>query len=49
MAKPIEPTPVLRGKDAKRLITSVKKAVHDPKKEDFLRACDATYRKLAQK
>jgi hypothetical protein len=49
MAKPIEPTPVLKGEDAKRLIRSVTKRVPDPKKEDFFRACDDTYRKLSQK
>jgi len=49
MAKPIEPTPILRGKDAKRLVKSVTHPVRDRKKETFLKACDSTYRKLSQK
>jgi hypothetical protein len=49
MAKPIEPTPVLKGKDAKRLLKSVSERIHDPEKEKFLRACDDTYQKLSQK
>ena len=49
MAKTIEPTPVLRGKDAARLLKSVYHPVSSPKKESIFRACDATYLKLAQK
>lgn len=50
MAKPIEPTPVLKGQDAKRLLdSSFKKPQYSAKKQSFLARCDATYRQLAQK
>lgn len=49
MAKPIEPTPILKGNDAKRLLKSVKNPVRSAKKAAFVSACDATYRKFAQK
>jgi len=49
MAKPIEPTPVLRGRDAERLLRSVERPVRSVKKAAFLAKCDETYRKLAAK
>ena len=49
MAKPIEPTPVLKGKDAKRLLKNITRPVSDPKKATFLASCDATYQALARK
>lgn len=49
MARPIEPTPILKGKDADRLLKSVREPVYDPKKDSFLKACDETYRKLSAK
>ena len=49
MAKPIEPTPILKGKDAERLLKSVNHPVRSAKKEAFLKACDTTYRTLSQK
>lgn len=39
MARPIEPTPILEGEDAKRLLKSVDEARFDPNKEKFLEEC----------
>lgn len=36
MAKPIKPTPTLKGKYATQLIKSVKVAEHSPSKKKFL-------------
>jgi hypothetical protein len=49
MAKPIEPTPILKGGDAKRLLNSVQNPVRSEKKAAFLKSCDSTYRALSQK
>jgi len=49
MAKPIEPTPILKGSDAKRLLRSVDSPTPSEKKAAFLKACDSTYRALSQK
>ncbi|MBI5231710.1 MAG: hypothetical protein HY876_06055 [Coriobacteriales bacterium] len=49
MAKPIEPTPTLKGRDAERLLKSVTKPVRNAKRTALLRASDETYRKLAKK
>jgi hypothetical protein len=49
MAKPIEPTPILKGKDAQRLLRSVASPVRSEKKALFLARCDATYKKLSVK
>lgn len=45
MAKPIEPTPILRGKDAEDFLKDVAKAEakHDQKKEKFLEKCEEIY------
>lgn len=45
MARPIEPTPVLKGEDAKRLLAQVMNPDRSPKKQAFMRQCDSTYRK----
>lgn len=44
----IEPTPVLHGEDAKRLLRSVGNPVYDPDKEKFLELCDSTFRRLCK-
>lgn len=50
MAKPIEPTPILEGKDAENLLKEVDSASYDPEKEKFLKECkqifDSTNKKL---
>jgi hypothetical protein len=45
MAKPIEPTPVLEGKDTLRLINEVNSASYSEKKAKFLEECTETYKK----
>jgi hypothetical protein len=49
MAKPIEPTPVLSGKDAERLLSEVRSAAYSEKKDKFLRSCVETYNKTKKK
>lgn len=44
MARPIEPTPTLKGKDAKRFYESIDKAQHDPKKERQIEEARRVYR-----
>jgi hypothetical protein len=43
MAKPIEPTPILRGKDAERLLYEVEHPDVSEKHLAFLRECDRIY------
>ncbi|MBI5002287.1 hypothetical protein HZC31_02795 [Candidatus Woesearchaeota archaeon] len=43
MARPIEPTPVLEGKDAERLLEEVANATFSQKKKTFLDECMAIY------
>jgi hypothetical protein len=45
MAKPIEPTPVLEGKDAERFYKSLKEAKYSPEKEAQLARARETYNK----
>jgi len=45
MAKPIEPTPVLKGKDAERFVEDMLHPKYDPKKEAFLRESIEVYKK----
>ena len=50
MAKPIEPTPILKGQDAARLITkSFSSPKVNSKKNEFLKSCDSVYRTLSAK
>ena len=49
MAKPIEPTPTLKGADAARLLKNIQNPVRSRKKQAFLKACDNTYRALSAK
>jgi hypothetical protein len=49
MARPIEPTPVLKGKDASKLLNKIINPVYSQKKADFFRSCDATYLSLSAK
>ena len=39
MAKPIEPTPVLEGEDAIRLLKDVDRVSYDENKAKFLKGC----------
>jgi len=45
MARPIEPTPILKGKDAERLLNEVDNAAYSEKKEKFLKECVDIYKK----
>jgi len=50
MAKPIEPTPILKGADAAKLIAkSFSSPKLSSKKDDFLKSCDSVYRALSAK
>ena len=48
MARPIEPTPILRGEDAKRFLREVAYPKYSKEKEKFLAKCEATYQRLKQ-
>ena len=43
MAKPIEPTPILEGADAERLIEDVRNDKYSAEKEKFLKECKSVY------
>lgn len=43
MAKPIEPTPILTGEDAKKVLKELENDSHDSKKEAFLKECEDIY------
>lgn len=45
MAKPIEPTPILEGENAIRLLKDVDSASYDKNKEKFLKECADIYNK----
>ncbi len=46
MAKPIQPTPILEGKDAERLWNEVDDSRYDANKQKFLDDCKAVYNKI---
>lgn len=46
MAKPIEPTPTLKGKDAERFYKSVEETEFDPKKARKIEEARKIYRTL---
>lgn len=48
MAKPIEPTPVLTGADAKEFIKQIDSLKYSEDKEKFLERCRATYTLLCK-
>ena len=43
MALPIQPTPILYGEDARRLLEEIKNHKYDPEKEKFLKHCDLVF------
>ena len=45
MARPIEPTPVLQGEDAKRLIKEMNSLSYSEEKQKFLDECRDVYSK----
>ncbi|MDD5317138.1 MAG: hypothetical protein PHF51_00200 [Candidatus ainarchaeum sp.] len=49
MAKPIEPTPVLKGEDAKALLEEIEHARFSPEKAEEKRQAMAAYEKYIKK
>ncbi len=45
MAKPIEPTPVLEGKDAERLVKEMASVTYSKEKQKFLEECRDIFKK----
>ena len=45
MARPIQPTPILEGEDAKRLLNDVDSASYSKEKEKFLNECRKIFNK----
>lgn len=45
MARPIEPTPILEGRDAERLLEDISKDTYSEKKQKFLDECAEIYKK----
>lgn len=45
MARPIEPTPILKGKDAQKLLDEISSATYSEGKQRFLEECLNIYRK----
>ena len=45
MARPIQPTPILEGKDAERLLKEIANATFSRKKQKFLDECREIYSK----
>ena len=45
MARPIEPTPILEGKDAEKLLKEVSNVSFSPKKQLFLDECKDIFKK----
>lgn len=45
MARLIEPTPILEGKDAEKLLKEVHSASYDQNKQKFLNECKELYSK----
>jgi len=43
MAKPIEPTPTLTGKDAEEVLAEIANATYSEQKEKFLKECKEAY------
>jgi len=49
MAKPIEPTPTLKGKDAERFYESIEEAQYDPSKDKQLEEARGVYKAVRKK
>ena len=45
MAKPIEPTPTLSGKDALSILSEIENPIYNEKKEAFLKECKDNFNK----
>lgn len=49
MAKPIEPTPILKGEDARRFVKSLANAKYSPEKEARLNRAREAYSKALKR
>ena len=49
MARPIQPTPILEGKDARKVLDLMNRATYSKKKQRFLDECREIYRKTTMK
>lgn len=49
MAKPINPTPVLKGEDKERFLKDIENASYSSKKEQFLKECDDVFKAITKK
>ena len=45
MARPIEPTPILEGEDAKKVLELMNSVTYSEEKQKFLDECRQVYRK----
>ncbi|MBU0627576.1 MAG: hypothetical protein KKC75_00160 [Nanoarchaeota archaeon] len=46
MARPINPTPVLCGKDKEIFLKDLENTSHDSRKESFLKECDRIFNEV---
>ncbi len=44
MARPIEPTPILEGKDAERFLKEINNVSYNPRKQAFLDECKSIFK-----
>lgn len=49
MARPIQPTPILEGKDARKVLELMNRATYSKKKQRFLDECREIYKKTMTK
>jgi hypothetical protein len=49
MARPIEPTPILKGTDKELFLKDIENVKYSPEKEKFLKECDEIYRIVSKK
>ena len=49
MAKPIQPTPILDGEDAKQFLQQTNNVRYSAEKEQFLKECDEVYQSTQKK
>ena len=49
MARPLQPTPILEGKDARKVLDLMNRATYSKKKQRFLDECREIYRKTTMK
>ena len=45
MARPIQPTPILEGEDARKVLEQMNSVTYNPEKQKFLDECREIYQK----